>query len=161
FFSATREFVPDIDLDLAKLLNAMEDHLKRDAPAVELADALGLKRGVSGYIYHTVPLALYCWLRQPGDFLRAVEEVICLGGDADTTGAVTGALAGASVGGRGIPSQLIAHLMEWPRGVVWMRLLAVRLAECFAEEGTAQPLSIPPYFWPGTLPRNLFFLAVV
>jgi ADP-ribosylglycohydrolase len=153
--------VPDIDPELAKLLKAMEDHLNRNMPASELADAFGLKRGVSGYIYHTVPLALYCWLRQPGDFIRAIEEVICLGGDADTTGAVTGALVGATVGGRGIPNHLIDSLIEWPRGDAWMRLLAARLAESLAEDGKARPLSPPPYFWPGVLPRNLFFLCVV
>ena len=36
---------------------------------------MGLRRGVSGYIYHTVPAALYCWLRRPGDFRQAVDPL--------------------------------------------------------------------------------------
>ena len=35
-----------------------------------------LSRGVTGYIYHTVPIVLYAWLSFPTDFRRAVEEVI-------------------------------------------------------------------------------------
>ena len=74
-------------------------------------------RGVSGYIYHTVPVALFCWLRWPGDFRRAVEEVILLGGDADTTGAVVGGIAGATVGQGGIPAEWLQGILEWPRSV--------------------------------------------
>ncbi len=40
--------------------------------AVDLTDVLGLRRGIMGYIYHTVPLAMYCCLRHPGDFRQAV-----------------------------------------------------------------------------------------
>jgi hypothetical protein len=35
-----------------------------------------------------------------------VEEVIALGGDADSTGAVVGGIAGATVGVAGIPARL-------------------------------------------------------
>src|SRR5437660_1083658 len=42
------------DAELADLLRRMEQHLVRHAPAAELADTLGLRRGVSGYVYHTV-----------------------------------------------------------------------------------------------------------
>ena len=68
FFQEARNSAADLDAELIGLLGKMEDHLKRDAPAVDLADALGLQRGVTGYVYHTVPLALYCWLRHPNDF---------------------------------------------------------------------------------------------
>jgi hypothetical protein len=115
---------------------------------------------VTGYIYHTVPVALYAWLQKPHDFRGAVEEVILLGGDADTTAAITGALAGATLGAGAIQAEWVAGLLEWPRSVSWLRALAGRLEARFRQEppGPAQPLRL---FWPGVIPRNLFFFLVV
>lgn len=157
--AAIRSQLTEPDEELIGLLTQIDEHLKRDAPAEALADGLGLRKGISGYIYHTVPLALYCWLRSPGDFRQAVEEVIALGGDVDTTGAIVGGLAGATVGARGIPAQWVDGLIEWPLSVAWMRSLATVLAGQFGEKqtnGKARRL-----FWPGVLPRNLFFLTIV
>jgi ADP-ribosylglycohydrolase len=161
FLHAARAALPDLDAELAGLLQRLEEHQQRNASLVDLADALGQKRGVSGYIYHTVPLALYAWLRWPGDFRTSVEEVIALGGDADTTGAITGALIGATVGGSGVPLDWLAGLLEWPRSVRWLRRLAERLAERFAQQGPGQGKGALPLFWPGLLPRNLLFFATV
>jgi ADP-ribosylglycohydrolase len=165
FLASVRGGLVEMDPELDGLLAKAEDHLRRDAPAEELAVALGLRRGVSGYVYHTVPLALYCWLRGPGDFRRAVEEVITLGGDADTTGAIVGGIAGATVGAVGIPAEWVRGLLEWPRSVAWLRALAARLADQFPGAGAAArpragggPL---PLFWPGLIPRNLLFVAAV
>jgi ADP-ribosylglycohydrolase len=136
--------------------------LERDAPVAELAEALGLARGVTGYVLHTVPVALYAWLRHLGDFRAAVEAVILLGGDTDSTGAIVGGLAGASVGVRGLPGEWLAGLVEWPRSVAWMERLAGRLAEQFPARGEVARSPGPlPLFWPGVLPRNLALLAVV
>lgn len=156
-----RSQLNDADDELLGLLGKMEDHLKREATAEELADTLGLHTGVSGYMYHTVPIALYCWLRNSGDFRPAVEEVIRLGGDVDTTGAIVGGLAGATVGARGIPVEWVDGLIEWPQSVTWMRSLAERLAARFGKERTAASGRSPWYFWPGTIPRNLCFLVLV
>jgi ADP-ribosylglycohydrolase len=161
FLREAREGVPESDEELRGLLHKMADHLGRDAPAVELADALGLRRGVSGYVYHTVPLALYGWLRHPGDFRQAVEEVVALGGDADSTGAVVGGIAGATLGAGGIPAEWLTGLLEWPRSVAWMRRLAERLARQFPHGGSPARPGPLPLFWPGLVPRNLFFLSVV
>jgi ADP-ribosylglycohydrolase len=155
---ARASIAPDPALDA--LLAQAEAHLARQAEVAEFAAALNLTRGVSGYIYHTVPITLYGWLRWPTDFRRAVEEVIALGGDADTTGAIVGALAGASLGASAIPAEWL-RLWEWPRSVGWMRRLAGELAEAFPELGSPRRASPPALFWPGLLPRNLFFLGVV
>lgn len=138
-----------------------ELHLRRDAPAVELADALGLRRGVSGYVYHTVPLALYCWLRHPRNFRQAVEEVIALGGDADSTGAVVGGIAGATLGAGGIRAEWLDGLLEWPRSPGWMRRLTERLARQFPADGIPARPGLLLLFWPSLILRNLFFLSVV
>lgn len=157
--AAIRERLGEVDTELNLLLDQLDQHLQRDALPASLAEALGLRRGVSGYIYHTVPMALYCWLRNPGDFRQAVEDVIRLGGDVDTTGAIVGALAGATAGAQGIPLAWLDGLAEWPQTSCWMRALADQLGSRFAAEPTAA--RVPRYFWPGRLPRNLFFLAVV
>lgn len=161
FFQEIRNLTADLDAELIGLLGKMEDHLKRDAPAVDLADALGLQRGVTGYIYHTVPLALYCWLQHPENFRRAVEEVIDLGGDTDSTAAIVGGMAGATTGASGIPEEWIGGILEWPRSVTWMRALALRLANQFSTEGTGTPQKPQTLFWPGLIPRNLMFLLIV
>jgi ADP-ribosyl-[dinitrogen reductase] hydrolase len=165
FLATVRGGLVDGDAELDGLLAKVEDYLARGAPAEELAEALGLRWGVGGYIYHTVPLALYCWLHAPGDFRGAVEEVLALGGDTDTTGAIVGALAGATVGAGGIPAEWVEGLLEWPRSVAWLRALAARLAEQFPGPGVAarppaggRPL---PLLWPGLVPRNVLFAAVV
>jgi ADP-ribosyl-[dinitrogen reductase] hydrolase len=161
FFQEMRALANDLDAELLELLGKMEDHLKRDATAVEFADALGLQRGVTGYIYHSVPVALYCWLRHPGNYRLAIEEVIDLGGDTDSTAAIVGGIAGATVGAGGIPEEWIGGIWEWPRSVAWIRALALRLANQFSTEGNGTTQKPQPLFWPGRIPRNLMFLLIV
>ncbi|WP_395839271.1 ADP-ribosylglycohydrolase family protein [Archangium violaceum] len=134
---------------------------RRGASVPELAAALGLEHGVSGYVLHTVPVVLYAWLRHPSDFRRAVEEVILLGGDTDTTGAIVGALVGATVGASGIPTEWVQGIAEWPRTTGWLLQLADRLASRFAEAGTLAAPGPLPLFWPGLIPRNLAVLGIV
>lgn len=144
-----RERVDDAELDahLARLSHALE----RDLPPTELAAALGLSRGVTGYVHHTVPLCLYSWLRSPYDFRRAVTDVITLGGDADTTGAIVGALAGAAVGEAGIPREWL-DIVDYPRSLAWIR----RLGEHVHTRAGPVPLA-----WQLVPIRNIAFLAVV
>jgi poly(ADP-ribose) glycohydrolase ARH3 len=52
----------------------------------------------------SVPTAVYCFLAKP-DFESAVRYAVSLGGDADTIGAMTGAIAGACYGVEGIPAR--------------------------------------------------------
>lgn len=155
FLRAARLALADADEHLLHLLACIEDHHERGSALVEFADALKLQRGVSGYIYHTVPVALYAWLRWPDQFRRAVEEVIALGGDTDTTGAITGALAGATCGTAGIPPEWLKGLWEWPHSVAWMRSLAERLASPEPDRNA------PPLLWPALVPRNVLFLVIV
>ena len=159
FLSWLREGVDGQELlqGLAKI----EEHLERESLASEFADDLGLGKGVSGYINHTVPVALFCWLRSPNDFRRAVEDVVSLGGDTDTTAAIVGGLAGATVGASHIPEEWISGLIDWPRSVDWMRRVADELARQFPEQGAGESNGSVRLFWPGILPRNVIFLAIV
>ncbi len=125
------------------------------------ASELGLSRGVSGYVNHTVPFALFCWLRWPDDFRAAVEAAVLAGGDTDTVAAITGALVGATAGPDAIPAEWLSRLAEWPRSVAWMRRLAKHLATAAGETAGARASRPLPLFWPGLLPRNVLFLIVV
>lgn len=149
------------EMELAGALAIAQDHLVRGASPREFATSLGLSNGVSGFINHTVPVCLYCWLRYPGDFRTAVEEVILLGGDTDTTAAIVGGLAGGTVGEVGIPGAWLDRVCEWPRSVSWLRRLADRLAKQFPDVGPGERTAPLALFWPGLLVRNLVFLAIV
>jgi ADP-ribosyl-[dinitrogen reductase] hydrolase len=62
-------------------------HLTLSSSVSEFADAMNLSRGVTGYAFHTVPVAIYSWLRHPSDFRTALVSVLACGGDTDTAGA--------------------------------------------------------------------------
>lgn len=162
FLAESDAALGDADDELREILDSLAAHLARGASLDEFASFLGLSHGVSGYAYHTVPVALYGWLRHPGDFRTAVAEVIRLGGDSDTTGAIVGGVAGAGVGLSGIPPDWTRGLVEWPRSVSWMKALADRLATRFPGEGrTGSDAGELPLFWPAVLFRNIVFLAIV
>jgi ADP-ribosylglycohydrolase len=122
------------------------------------AEATGLTRGVSGYTYHCVPVAIHAWLSHPRDFRTAIVDTVACGGDTDTTAAIVGGIVGSGVGKTGIPPEWIAGICEWPRTVDWME----RLAECL--HGTLQSGSAaraPRLPLAPVLLRNAFFLVIV
>ena len=151
--SALRESAEDPELH--RNFNLAADHLQASASPETFADAIGLSRGVSGYINHTVPIALYCWLHTPHRFEDAVSSCIALGGDTDTTAAIVGALAGATAGASTIPRRLLDGLIEFPRSVSWMGTLASDLAARRAHRSCGRA------FVPTLLLRNLLFLVIV
>jgi ADP-ribosylglycohydrolase len=124
----------------------------------DFAASLGLSDGVSGYAYHTIPVATYAWYQHFGDYEATVSAVLACGGDTDTTAAIAGALAGAVVGDTGIPSDWLRGLCDWPRSRALLGSVGKQLAECSATGKSCSPVR---YFWPGLVPRNLLFLLVV
>jgi ADP-ribosyl-[dinitrogen reductase] hydrolase len=127
-------------------------------PWRKLAESLGLARGVSGYIYHTVPVVAYAWFRHCGDFRQTLTTVLDCGGDTDTTGAIVGALAGATVGEAGIPAEWRAGIADWPRSLRLLRTLADRLEAVITTGQAGAPVR---YFWAAIPLRNLIFLLIV
>jgi ADP-ribosylglycohydrolase len=136
---------------------AVESVERKDATTT-FAESLGLDKGVSGYVYHTVPVALHAWLSNQNDYRKAVIDTIQCGGDTDTTAAIVGGIVGAGVGPQGIPEDWIETIWEWPRTMGWIQALGLTLAETAAKgkRQSALPLSIP-----GLFGRNLLFLAIV
>jgi ADP-ribosyl-[dinitrogen reductase] hydrolase len=105
------EFVGDMlaklapaDREWGDLVDRMLAAWGRWDSVTAFASSLGLGGGMTGYVYHTVPVAVYAWLRHYGDFRAAVEAALDCGGDTDTAGAIVGALAGGTVGANGIPN---------------------------------------------------------
>lgn len=62
-----------------------------------------------GYVLHTLEASIWCILTTD-NYADAVLKAVNLGGDTDTTGAVTGGLAGLLYGLEGIPEQWIGGL---------------------------------------------------
>lgn len=141
--------------DLIRL--ASESVLRRETTS-EFARQLGLDRGVSGYSYHTVPVAIHSWLLHPQDFRSAVIGTIECGGDTDTTAAIVGGIVGAGVGVSGIPDDWQQTLWEWPRSVTWMRQLANHLEQSRASAEEVRLIEVNSL---SVLGRNLVFLTIV
>jgi len=139
---------------VSSIERACEDGLSVEA----FADKMGLKNGITGYIYHTVPMVLFAWYVHYGNYEKTLTALWECGGDTDTTGAIAGALAGLTVGETGIPSVWIDGIKDWPRSTGKMRELADALAAKVSGEAIMTPIR---YFWPGVLLRNVYFLFVV
>lgn len=133
-----------------KILRAYECQLT----VSEFAQELGLKKGVTGYAYHTVPVALYAWLRHFGDYRTGLESVLNCGGDTDTVGAITGALLAIN---SPIPDEWSAGLCDYPISRAYLEKLALALESQSAEA----PERIPTFLWVALPFRNLVFLLVV
>ncbi len=118
---------------------------------------LDIHDGVSGYIYHTVPAALWAWLPAPFDFAGGMARVLALGGDADTAGAVFGALCGAATGVEGVPAPWQDGITDFPRGTRWARALAGRFHARGEPLGVAWPLYLArgPLYWAAVLAHGL------
>jgi len=69
-------------------------------------------RVITPFVVPTVLAGLYTFLRSPRDFGQSVGRVIRMGGDTDTTAAITGALSGSLNGEAALPQHLLPRLRE-------------------------------------------------
>lgn len=158
FVAALEAAVPPEGAEMIALARAAVTSVEAGETTETYAARLGCGDGVSGYMYHSVPVVVHAWLRHQLDYRGAVIAVIRCGGDTDTTAAIVGGLVGASVGVRGIPPEWISRLVEWPRTVDWIEALGARVAAVKASGVPEPPLVLT---WPGGLVRNLVFLSIV
>ena len=143
------------DIEWQAIVNKMDASFASNHTVAEFAEVLDLRDRVTGYIYHTVPIAIYAWLKHYGDFRATLTSVLNLGGDTDTVGAIAGGLAGATVGEDGIPKEWIDNILEYPRSVNVLRQVADKLA---VENSDRKPVK---YFWPAIIPRNVLMALIV
>ena len=144
--------------ELVALVERACESAVRGETTGQFALALGCERGVTGYMYHSVPAALHAWFLHPRSLVAALQGVIRCGGDTDTVAAMTGAIVGAGVGKAGIPPQFLTDLWDWPRGVPWMEEVARRAADSTGRRVRNSALYISP-LW--LLARSALFLLLV
>ncbi len=92
--------------------------------------------GNSSAAMESVPTAIYAALGNDS-FEEAVTHAVGCGGDADTIGAMAGAIAGARHGVSAIPQRWLDALEDGPKG----RSHVIRLADRLAEQAGAEPAS--------------------
>jgi ADP-ribosyl-[dinitrogen reductase] hydrolase len=146
------------DMSLLPLIEQAVDSVSRGNSTEHFAEQLGLQRGVTGFVNHTVPVVLHAWLSFPDDHRAAITSLIRCGGDTDTTAAIAGGIIGCRVGSHGLPNDLLESLRDWPRSVPWISQLASRLADCCENEAPANP---PRLSASKVLVRNVAFAALV
>ncbi len=152
FLDETRRAIGSASGDAA-FVRTLEDAIAsvgRGETTQDYAKCLG-RSGVSGYIYHTVPVVIHAWLSYPDDFPTAIKAIISCGGDSDTTGSILGGIIGARLGRTGIPSEWIDGLILWPRSIQ----KAGALADALATGGQSR---VPAWKY---IMRNAWFDSVV
>ncbi|KXA91018.1 hypothetical protein AKJ57_02790 [candidate division MSBL1 archaeon SCGC-AAA259A05] len=99
FLRKIREFIEEDEYE--EKLDRLGELLSADPDRSEVVESLG--NGIEAF--NSVPVAVYSFLSHPESFERAVVYAVSLGGDADTIGAMTGAIAGAYHGSKEIPAE--------------------------------------------------------
>jgi ADP-ribosyl-[dinitrogen reductase] hydrolase len=136
------------------LLAGLAESIGRGETTQDFATALQCPEYVTGYIAHTVPVALHAAYSHPENFEKAILAGITCGGDTDSVAAIIGGIVGAGVGIEGIPRTWREGLWDYPRNIAYLKQLGNALAE-------PDSISPPRIFLPALLLRNLFFLLVV
>jgi len=72
------------------------------------------EKGVSGYVYHTVPAVIYSCMYHHFNFKDTMITLIKLGGDTDTCCAIAGSLCGVAHGVERIPELWRSKIKEFP-----------------------------------------------
>jgi poly(ADP-ribose) glycohydrolase ARH3 len=111
-------------------LETVKKSLERQASPHEAAREIG--NGSDAL--EAVPAAIFAALRHPDSFADAVLDGISMGGDTDTIGAMTGAIAGARFSVKGIPQDWLAKLENGVEGKDFIVAIARKAADAAAKE---------------------------
>lgn len=140
------------DQEWQGLCDKMAEGLSKKWSIDQFAEAIGCEKEISGFVYQTVPMALFAVFRHRDDFASAIEGILDCGGDTDSVAAIAGAIAGAWGGPTAIPSRWVDGIAEWPRSRKHIKKIAEELAK------GGQPV---PLLRLMLIPRNLAFLLIV
>lgn len=106
FISYCADSCKDINTPFAEKIQRIESYLERPVET-------GLQElGTRNKAIDVVPAAIYAFLSSPNDFRQAIVNAIHVDGDSDSIGSVTGGIAGAYLGIRSIPPELLEGLQE-------------------------------------------------
>jgi ADP-ribosyl-[dinitrogen reductase] hydrolase len=153
-----KKILPNEAEELVTLINQASVSAEHQETSEEFAQKLGLNQGITGYIYHTVPVVIQVWLRHQNNYQTAIQEIIKLGGDTDTTAAILGGIIGARVGKKGIPQTWLNNLWDYPRHLQWIEKVGIRLAQVCDTEKSLLPVKLAWYLLPI---RNFIFLIII
>lgn len=120
FVSQIAQLTATIDEGFAESVSELNDCLSLSLDdAVDRIASLGVEPGkgshwdrISPFVVPSVIWSLYSFLRTPEDYWTAVCTAIRVGGDVDTTAAMTGAIAGAHLGLDALPSHLAVRVND-------------------------------------------------
>lgn len=113
------------DIELVSIVEHMKQGLDAGATVEEFTGLLGYSAGVPGYAYASTPVAVYAWLVLQRHPAAAVEAVIDVGGDTDSTAAVVGALCGAGSPSGCWPAGWVERIVDRPLSVDVLNQTAV------------------------------------
>ena len=144
------EFLDEIkklikDEEFIELIENIFDNL--DITTLEFAKKIGLEKGVSGYIYHSLPIALHSWFKNRDSYRQAIIDVVLCGGDTDTTGAIVGGIVGAKT--KTFPKEWVDNIIDYPIDIKLLKKLNL---------DREKSIFINPLF---SFIRNILFLGVV
>jgi ADP-ribosyl-[dinitrogen reductase] hydrolase len=134
------------------IIAMLERRYVQAASVDEVAAELGCPTYVSGYALHSVPLALFAWLRHRDDPTACLQAILRCGGDTDTIGAIAGAVLGADGRLETFPRAWHETIVAWPLSLDRLRAAAQALA------AGGRPVT---WWWPLQPLRNVLFLVVV
>ncbi len=122
FLPTLVDYVKPIDSTFSRGLEKMEIWLDWDIKAaVKVIGPYGRKTGyeesytwrnISPYVISSVLWSLYAFLKTPESYTEAIITSIIVGGDVDTTAAMTGAISGAYLGIDMIPKEMAHQLTD-------------------------------------------------
>ena len=82
-----------------------------DLSEISIDDLSAIEKLGEGWVTEeTAAIAVYCCLKYPNDFEKAIIESVNHSGDSDSTGAVTGNILGSYIGIENIPDRFIDRL---------------------------------------------------
>jgi poly(ADP-ribose) glycohydrolase ARH3 len=84
--------------------------------------------GHSLQAHRSVVTAIACFVQSPDSYEAVIGQAVALGGDCDTIAAMAGAISGARLGIRAVPSHLLELLEDGAEGRSFLFQLARRLA---------------------------------
>lgn len=120
FLATVAESIPD---------SAVRDRVKELLPLQIHPSEAAARFGASGYVVHTVPLALYCAQFIAHESLSTVVgQAVQVGGDTDTIASITGQVAGTVVGAPTDYREHFSRIKDATKSSKWQSVSPILLA---------------------------------
>jgi ADP-ribosylglycohydrolase len=139
------------DKELLNIIQNVINHL--DTPTSDFAKAINQEGYITGYIYHTLPIVLHAWLRNPQNLNQALYDVIICGGDTDTTASIVGGIIGSDG-----DNPWIARIGDYPINAKLLKELAQQLEKTHSKQSAQSAPKLPIF---RRLLRNVGFFVFV